>query len=451
MKLYYVFFRNAGAQAAPSSLIKRDDITDWTIRGLHWDCSEDSTLCVYGFSIAEETSDDAPNTPFFCHFTIDSEQGESIVRSSFSDVPCEESDNYLCSASWSDSGYMILTIDNVQESRRAYFGISDSEIEAGKFSATHHSPAYAVVPSSATVAVIPPNIHPRDYVDSEPEYEGDPENIDDDGYSAGDAASAAPKQYTTYEDPSSVVFAKEVFEDSSDTDAPASLVAGIISDTGESVPSTVNATVPDVDEAAVPDAAVDVPVDAPAATPVAVSVGTSVNTTQDLPDTPQDRVPGQFDAVPDCDDATDASIQDSDTASTSDGPTYSDGLPTVPGTPFTWSLRNVTRDVFYAPNAVSVDFMIDVLPDGQAIPCHIKVELDENVEPMFASWFLEKCENNDWYMSWGYNQMTDSAVATIINPDRTKEAWFGWDSVNALLPDIVLASAGPGIVQNCNC
>ena len=60
-------------------------------------------------------------------------------------------------------------------------------------------------------------------------------------------------------------------------------------------------------------------------------------------------------------------------------------------------------------------FMIDVYPDGPAsIPCHLTVDLDDNVDPMFASWFVQKCDDSDWYLSWGYNQMTDSAVATLI-------------------------------------
>lgn len=72
-------------------------------------------------------------------------------------------------------------------------------------------------------------------------------------------------------------------------------------------------------------------------------------------------------------------------------------------------------DVVYEPNAVLISFLIDILPDGQEpIPCHVKVDLDESIEPMFASWFVEQCEENDWYLSWGYNEMTDSAVATLI-------------------------------------
>lgn len=233
---------------------------------------------------------------------------------------------------------MVLTIDNVQENRRAYFGISGSEIEDGKFSLTHHSSAYIVIPSSDEVNLLPVAVQTRDNVDSDPETQGDDDDsVDIDNVPTVEDGPAATQQYAT------------------DPDGPA---------------------LQDLNGATVSEVAADTPVDP------------------------------------------------SDIASP----------PASPQTPVTWSLRNVTRssystlvsrcplqfadhnyyaDVSYNPNAVSVDLMIDVSPT-QAVPCHIRVGLDENVEPMFASWYAEKCQNSDWYMSWGYNQMTDSAVATIV-------------------------------------
>ncbi|CAK7269845.1 hypothetical protein SEPCBS119000_003779 [Sporothrix epigloea] len=339
----------AGAQASPFSVVKRDDVTDWTIRGLHWDCSEDSSFCVYGFSIAEEPTDGTPSTPFFCHFTISGEYGESVVQSPFFDVPCEQSDVYRCGASWSDGGYMVLTVDNVQDNRQAYFGISGSEIEDGQFSLTHHSTAYVVIPSSDEVSIVPTNaIHTRDIVDSDLDHVEDDENVGDDDAATVETESAVSHQYA--------------------------------------------------------------------------------------------KVPGG------------SSLKDLDAAPVSQVTADARGSPAASqATRPTWSLRNVTRAVYYKPNAVSVDFVIDVAPESQAVPCHIRVDLDDNVEPMFASWFVEKCKNSDWYMSWGYNKMTDSAVATIINPNRTMMAWFGWDSVNAVLPSAELAAVGPGVVEACNC
>ncbi|CAK7563056.1 MAG: hypothetical protein SEPTF4163_000913 [Sporothrix epigloea] len=228
-----------------------------------------------------------------------------------------KSDIYRCGASWSDGGYMVLTIDNVQENRRAYFGISGSEIEDGKFSLTHHSSAYIVIPSSDEVNLLPVAVQTRDNVDSDPETQGDDDDsVDIDNVPTVEDGPAATQQYAT------------------DPDGPA---------------------LQDLNGATVSEVAADTPVDP------------------------------------------------SDIASP----------PASPQTPVTWSLRNVTRNVSYNPNAVSVDLMIDVSPT-QAVPCHIRVGLDENVEPMFASWYAEKCQNSDWYMSWGYNQMTDSAVATIV-------------------------------------
>ncbi|CAK7202359.1 hypothetical protein SEUCBS139899_005082 [Sporothrix eucalyptigena] len=382
---------------------------------MHWECSEDSSVCVYGFSIAEETADGLPSVPSFCHFTIRGEIGESVVRSSFIDVPCEESNNYRCSASWSNNGYMVLTIDNAQNSRRAYFGINDSEIEERQFSATHHSPAYAIVPSAATEAVIPPssNIHPRDYVDEDAKRDEDLEDPDGDKLSDEGSGPAAPQQYTIYEDTSYHAYVAEPIEASTDSSLPVPDAPSVNVDVDNSdMSSPLETSVQDVDDASVSGAAVDTP----AGLPVDASIDTPVDTdsAQVPSETTQNAIPQQFQNIPDSDDALAATYQDSDAGPAPSGPVYSDGLPTVPEAPLTWALRNVTRDVFYNPNAVSVNFMIDVLPDSQAIPCDIKVDLDENVEPMFASWFVQKCENSDWYMSWGYNQMTDSAVATLI-------------------------------------
>ena len=120
-------------------------------------------MCVYGFSISEELMGAPAEDPAFCHFLIQSSSHKSALRSSFVDVPCEEIDNYRCSASWSeDSGYMIFTVDNIHGARRAYFGFKDDELDNGQLSPNHRSPSYVVVPTSDTAIVMPPNIHPRD-------------------------------------------------------------------------------------------------------------------------------------------------------------------------------------------------------------------------------------------------------------------------------------------------
>lgn len=43
-----------------------------------------------------------------------------------------------------------------------------------------------------------------------------------------------------------------------------------------------------------------------------------------------------------------------------------------------------------------MSFLIDVLPTGTVpIPCHLHVPVSDNVEPMFVSWFVQKCLDSD--------------------------------------------------------
>ena len=233
---------------------------------------------------------------------------------------------------------MVLTVDNVQESRRAYFGISDDETEGSKFSAAHHSPAYAVVSSAATVPVMPvmpPNNHPRDYVDSNAKYEAEPGLADDSSYLAQNTGSSASQQHTSYKDPSSLVFAKEVFEDPSDPNGPASVVVDIGPGSKNSTIKFVRATADEIAPSDAEEAEANPPTDSP----VDTSVAASVDTAQVSPESAQDLVPEQPEAATNYDDTSDASVQDSDS-------TYTGGLQTVPQKPLTWSLRNVTRGVY---------------------------------------------------------------------------------------------------------
>ncbi|KAL1909007.1 hypothetical protein Sste5344_005138 [Sporothrix stenoceras] len=466
----------AGTQAAP--LVKRVDFDEWTIRGFHWDCTEDGVKCVYGFTIAEESSVGPPNVPSFCHFTINGEDGDLAVRNPFIDVPCDEIDNYLCSASWSDNGYMVFTIDDIENSRRGYFGIPDSELVDGSFSSTHHSPAYVVVPSPITSAATGLHLHTRDEV---PDITSSDVAVDDASNEITahkEDVPSAPKTYTIYENAASQAYAVEdadaLADIPVDTIQPAPEAADVnLSDnnsgssmlietsTQDAVPqdsdgaavssyvelNTQDEVSPDDISSAIPDkAAVDTPVNASKDAPVAVSV----NTTSSLPQAVQDAIPEQLASVLGGDDDDDS--DDINAKPVTSSPIFNDGLPTVPESPITWSLRNFTRDVSYSPNSILIGFLIEILPDGQEpVSCHVTVDFDENTEPMFASFAAVQCQESDWYLSWGYNEMTDSAVATLISPDRTKEAWYGWDAVNSMLPNIALASVGPGIVQTCDC
>lgn len=412
-------------------------------------------MCVYGFSISEEMMGAPAEDPAFCHFLIQSGDHKSALKSSFVDVPCEEIDNYRCSASWSeDSGYMIFTVDNIHGSRRAYFGFKNDELDDGQFSPSHRSPSYVVVPTSDTAIVMPPNIHPR----------GDDAPLDTE---SEDIAAEALRPILISEDesepilkpPSAIVIPREeptedniaTVADNLDTDASddATVQFDAIPDLALDVDNTAAVESADGDDSV---NSVAVPaVDDDSLPPLGV-LGNFIQETDDgipvIPGAPStDDDPQQLASYP-----ADEDDEDNDDQPASYPAPSNIHAPSVPAYPSTWGIRNITRDISYSPNTVFMSFMIDVYPDGPAsIPCHLSVDLDENVDPLFASWFVERCEDSSWYLSWGYNQMTDSAVATLINPDRSEEAWFGWDFVNSQLPDTTLASAGPGIVQTCDC
>lgn len=346
-------------------MAKRDDFTGWTIRGFHWDCSDDGSICVYGFSIAEESVAGSPKNPFFCHFVIHGGDDTSAVRNPFINVPCEEIDNYRCSGSWSDNGYMVFTVDDIEDSRRGYFDIPDSELENGRCSTTHHSHAYVVLPSAVSESVIRPHvhIHTRDDVPSIADYDIATDDFSDESTDAEDDAFDGPKQYTVYED-NSHVYTIEGVEIPADASQPTTSIADIDLNNNSSNLSTPieaatqDAVTQDPDVTAVSSdvkidaqgngepgeispqiqetAAVDTPVD----TPADASVAASVDTSEALPQTVQDAIPEQLASVQGNDGANSQSITANPVSSS---PIPSDGLPTVPESPITWSLRNVTR------------------------------------------------------------------------------------------------------------
>ncbi|KIH90853.1 hypothetical protein SPBR_00695 [Sporothrix brasiliensis 5110] len=393
-------------------------------------------MCVYGFTIAQESSAGPPTAPSFCHFVIHGEDDKGAVRSPFIDVPCEEMNNYRCGASWSDNGYMVFTVDDTSNNRRGYFDIPDSELVDGSFSSTHRSPAYVVVPSAVSEAIILPQIHTRDEVPDIADLGNATTDSSGESANAEDSVSNAPEMYPLYENGASQVYAIEdagvspvdvqtttaptdinPSSDGADPGVPidTTIQDAVLHDSGMTEVSNGNdftsqdETNPeDISSAQETDA-----VDTRSGLPANVTVSASANATDSPLETVQDAIPEQLGSVQgsgDDDDSDDISAKP-----VTSSPIYSDGLPTVPEIPITWSLHNVTRAVSYGPNAVVIGFQIEVLPEYQEpIPCHIKVDLDEDVEPMFASWSTEQCQEGDWYFSWGYDEKTDSAVATLI-------------------------------------
>lgn len=42
-------------------------------------------------------------------------------------------------------------------------------------------------------------------------------------------------------------------------------------------------------------------------------------------------------------------------------------------------------------------------------------------------------------------------LTALCSPDRSEEAWFGWERVNLNVPGTTLLDVGPSIVQTCDC
>ncbi|PKS07991.1 hypothetical protein jhhlp_006603 [Lomentospora prolificans] len=102
-------------------------------------------------------------------------------------------------------------------------------------------------------------------------------------------------------------------------------------------------------------------------------------------------------------------------------------------------IRRIRDDV--GKNVLNMAFMLLAEDHGDMI-CNVHLTYPKGKNAQTHSFFHEKCTNNDWYVSWGYDEDKDSAVMTVINPKGDRHAWFGWDDVNKR--DEQLGSNGPG-------
>lgn len=101
-------------------------------------------------------------------------------------------------------------------------------------------------------------------------------------------------------------------------------------------------------------------------------------------------------------------------------------------------LRRIRDDV--GKNVLNMAFMLQAEGRGDMV-CNIHLTWPKGKNAQTQSFFHEKCTNNDWYVSWGYNEDIGSAVMTVINPQGDRHAWFGWDDVNKR--DEQLGNNGP--------
>ncbi|KAL1896642.1 hypothetical protein Cpir12675_002738 [Ceratocystis pirilliformis] len=95
-----------------------------------------------------------------------------------------------------------------------------------------------------------------------------------------------------------------------------------------------------------------------------------------------------------------------------------------------WSVANATRYYNSDFSTVILQFRL-FAEDYESINCVVVSAVPATADWKRYSFYSHNClPEVPWHVSWGYNERRDSGVMTVMNPDRTRVAWFGWDNVN---------------------
>ncbi|KAK8029984.1 hypothetical protein PG993_011275 [Apiospora rasikravindrae] len=112
-----------------------------------------------------------------------------------------------------------------------------------------------------------------------------------------------------------------------------------------------------------------------------------------------------------------------------------------------WLVEDVMRYVNPAKTTVTMSFTIQ---DGSTngSPCHLRLQSPKEVDASTWAWYNQKCQGNDYTVSWGYNSSSDAGIMTLVSPARDRNAYFGWDHVNE---NAKLETKGPSPAIPCQC
>ncbi|KAJ9143730.1 hypothetical protein NKR23_g6329 [Pleurostoma richardsiae] len=114
----------------------------------------------------------------------------------------------------------------------------------------------------------------------------------------------------------------------------------------------------------------------------------------------------------------------------------------------TYSVANVWRYFRTEQDEIVMQFMV-IDNTGTTEDCVFAVTAPLGTDLNTYSWFNQPCgTNRTWYISWGYSPLKDSAVMSIVNSERDRVAYFGWEDINE---SISLPDAGPNSVTPCMC
>ncbi|KAF9881198.1 hypothetical protein CkaCkLH20_01348 [Colletotrichum karsti] len=115
-----------------------------------------------------------------------------------------------------------------------------------------------------------------------------------------------------------------------------------------------------------------------------------------------------------------------------------------------WKLVNVVR---YTVNqgtpqeTVVVSFSIMSGEENEsenvsAEYCFLEVPVVQEDGASSNSFFGRECQQGakGWQVSWGHNEVTDEVVMTLVNQEKGKQAWFGFNNVST---HVLLGTNGP--------
>ncbi|KAE8441073.1 hypothetical protein EG329_005902 [Mollisiaceae sp. DMI_Dod_QoI] len=110
-----------------------------------------------------------------------------------------------------------------------------------------------------------------------------------------------------------------------------------------------------------------------------------------------------------------------------------------------WSIKNFTRNCTN-PNICTYYFTIQTASPATSQHC---TTVDVYTPAGNHSWFNVPCEENPTYhISWGWAPApNDFTVMTVVNENTQMEAFFGYNSPNAVNPIASYPDVGPNAVQ----
>ncbi|CAJ2507528.1 Uu.00g087140.m01.CDS01 [Anthostomella pinea] len=96
-----------------------------------------------------------------------------------------------------------------------------------------------------------------------------------------------------------------------------------------------------------------------------------------------------------------------------------------PGT-CVWGIDSLNRTVSSTAVHMDLGFKDE---NGNQLACTIDAMPPSGSDPQTWGFYNQKCDENDWTVSWGYQPQNDTGAMTLRDPSHDKEAWFFWDNV----------------------